>query len=172
MSEIKRDKVRSTDPNLDPITGEPGAHPVGTGIGAAAAGAAVGAAAGAVAGPVGTVLGAAAGAVAGGLAGKEIAEHFDPTAEDAYWRERYSSTPYYDPAFTYEDYQPAYRHGWESRQRYPDASFDVAESLLQRDWESASESDRLDWERARHASRDAWVHADQSACSREPAGKA
>ena len=42
--------------NLDPITGAPGAHPVGTGIGAAAGGVAAGAAVGSVAGPVGTVI--------------------------------------------------------------------------------------------------------------------
>ena len=65
--------------NRDPITGEPGAHPVGTGVGAAAGGIAAGAAVGSVAGPVGTVVGAAVGAVAGGLAGKGVAEKVDPT---------------------------------------------------------------------------------------------
>ena len=56
----------------DPITGEPGAHPVGVGVGALGAGAA-GAVIGAVLGPIGVVIGAAFGAVAGGLAGKEVA---------------------------------------------------------------------------------------------------
>ena len=65
--------------NRDPITGTPGAHPVGTGVGAAAGGVAAGAAVGSVAGPVGTVVGAAVGAVAGGLAGKGVAEKIDPT---------------------------------------------------------------------------------------------
>jgi hypothetical protein len=66
--------------NLDPITGAPGAHPVGVGLGAAVGGIAAGAAAGTVAaGPLGTVVGAAVGAVAGGLGGKAVAEHFDPT---------------------------------------------------------------------------------------------
>ena len=64
---------------LDPITGEPGAHPVGTGVGAAAGGIAAGAEAGSVAGPVGTVFGAAVGAVAGRLVGKGVAEKIDPT---------------------------------------------------------------------------------------------
>jgi uncharacterized protein (TIGR02271 family) len=67
--------------NRDPLTGEVGAHPVGTGVGAVAGGVAAGAAAGSVAGPVGTAVGAAAGAVAGGLAGKEVAEELDPTDE-------------------------------------------------------------------------------------------
>src|SRR5262249_37777679 len=85
MQESKRDRVTSSDMNLDPITGEPGAHPVGTGIGAATGGAATGAAAGSVAGPVGTVVGAVAGGIVGGLAGHSIAEAIDPTAEQAYW---------------------------------------------------------------------------------------
>ncbi len=65
--------------NRDPITGEPGAHPVGTALGATAGAVAAGAAVGSVAGPVGTVVGAAVGAVAGGLAGKGVAEQVDPT---------------------------------------------------------------------------------------------
>ena len=67
--------------NRDPITGTPGAHPVGTGVGALAGGAAAGAAVGTVAGPVGTAIGAAVGAVAGGLAGKGVAEEIDPTVD-------------------------------------------------------------------------------------------
>src|SRR5438105_822724 len=51
MAEPKREHVTSTDANRDPITGEPGAHPVGTGVGTAAGGAAAGAAGGAAAGP-------------------------------------------------------------------------------------------------------------------------
>lgn len=70
---------KEPDANRDPITGAPGAHPLGTGAGAAAGGMA-GAAAGTVAaGPVGTVIGAAIGAVAGGLAGKGAAEAVNPT---------------------------------------------------------------------------------------------
>ena len=53
--------------NADPITGEPGAHPVGTGLGAVG-GAATGATVGALGGPVGAVVGGAVGAVVGGLA--------------------------------------------------------------------------------------------------------
>lgn len=56
----------------DPITGEPGAHPVGVGVGALSAGVA-GAAIGSIGGPIGVLIGAAIGAVAGGLAGKEVA---------------------------------------------------------------------------------------------------
>jgi outer membrane lipoprotein SlyB len=80
--------------NLDPLSGKVGAHPVGTGLGATAGAVAAGAAAGSIAGPAGTVVGAVVGAVAGGLAGKEMAERIDPTSEEAYWRENYSSRNY------------------------------------------------------------------------------
>ena len=164
-SESKR-KVESTDANRDPITGEPGAHPVGAGVGAAVGGAAAGvlgaAAAGAVsgsvaAGPVGTVVGAVVGGVAGGLAGKGIAESIDPTAEDAYWRENYASRPYYDSSSTYDDYRPAYQHGWEARSRYAGRSFDEIEPDLEREWSTTrTHATKMSWDKARLASRDAW----------------
>src|SRR5689334_1733800 len=103
---VKKDHLGAQDRNPDPITGEPGAHPVGTGAGAAAGGLAAGAAAGALGGPVGAIAGAVVGGVIGGLAGKEVAEQFDPT-EDAYWREHYRERPYADKSSDYETYRPA-----------------------------------------------------------------
>jgi ElaB/YqjD/DUF883 family membrane-anchored ribosome-binding protein len=76
------EKIERPETNPDPITGAPGAHPVGVGLGAAAGGIAAGAAAGTfAAGPIGTVVGAAIGAVVGGLAGKGAAESMNPTQE-------------------------------------------------------------------------------------------
>jgi hypothetical protein len=145
------------DANRDPITGEPGSHPVGTGVGAAAGGIAAGAAAGTVAaGPIGTLVGAAAGAVAGGLAGKAVAEHFDPTAEDAYWRQNFEREPYFQNGMTYDDYGPAYRLGYESRGRYSGANFDDIDNDLMRDYENSRGTSRLSWDHAKHAVRAAW----------------
>src|ERR1700693_4408422 len=79
---MENDNTRSLGTNRDPITGAPGAHPVGVGLGAAAGGIAAGAADGTVAGcPGGTGVGAAGGAVAGVLGDKAVAEHFDPTMQ-------------------------------------------------------------------------------------------
>ena len=75
------------DANRDPITGTPGAHPVGVGVGGVAGGLAAGAAAGTVFGPIGTLIGAAAGTVIGAAAGKGVAERIDPTGEVDYWRD-------------------------------------------------------------------------------------
>src|SRR5450432_1765621 len=87
--------IKQPETNPDPITGAPGAHPIGVGIGAAAGGITAGEAAGTLAaGPIGTVIGAAVGAVVGGMGGKAIAEHFDPTIEEQYWRGAYTREPY------------------------------------------------------------------------------
>jgi len=153
MSNVKDDRP---DANRDPITGAPGAHPVGTGIGAAVGGMAAGAAAGTVAGPVGTLVGAAAGAIAGGLAGKATAEHFDPTVEDAYWRENFRRESYYQKDMTYDDYLPAYRTGWEARMKHKDRNFDEIESDLARSYEGTRGNSRLGWERGKPAARAAW----------------
>jgi hypothetical protein len=65
-----------------------------------------------------------------GLAGKGVAEKIDPTVEDAYWRENYTTRPYYKKGATYETYQPAYRTGYEGRTRYTGRSFEEAETDL------------------------------------------
>lgn len=145
------------DANVDPLSGAPGSHPVGTGVGALAGGMAAGAAAGTVAGPVGTVVGAAVGAVLGGLAGKSVAEQIDPTAEDAYWRDNYSTRPYVDAGSSYDDYGPAYRYGVDSYRSNPGATFD--ETGLATGWNSARGTSSLGWEQAKNATRDSWQRA-------------
>jgi hypothetical protein len=153
---VRQADADKQEANRDPITGAPGAHPVGTGVGAALGGAAAGAVTGTVAGPVGTLIGAAVGAIAGGLAGKGVAEAIDPTQEEAYWREHHATRPYYDSAFGYDDYAPAYGYGLSAWQRNPGGNFDALEPELERRWNDARGTSRLDWPRARNATRDAW----------------
>ena len=151
-----RDK--NPDANRDPITGAPGAHPVGTGMGAAAGGAA-GAAVGSVAGPVGTLVGAAVGAVAGGLAGKGVAEMVDPTVEDAYWRSTHTTQPYYSSDQNYDDFAPAYRAGYEGRVKYNGRKFDEIETDLEADYKR--NNGKLDWVDVKDATRNAWNRVDR-----------
>jgi hypothetical protein len=148
--------TRGKDANRDPITGEPGAHPVGTGLGAAAGGMAAGAAAGTVAGPLGTLAGAAAGAVLGGLAGKAAGEAIDPTVEDAYWRGAYANEPYYQKGHSFDDYAPAYRTGYQGRARFANRKFEDVEGDLQADYLQSKGSSKLSWDQAKPASRAAW----------------
>jgi hypothetical protein len=149
-------QLKSTDKNPDPITGQPGAHPVGVGVGAALAGAAAGAAGGAVAGPVGTIAGAAIGGIAGGYAGKAVEESIDPTAEDAYWRENFGSRDYVETGSDYETYRPAYQYGWESRGQFAGRRFDDVEPDLQRNWPKKRGKSAMAWDQAKQAARDAW----------------
>ncbi len=149
----------AADANRDPITGAPGALPVGVGLGSAG-GAALGAALGSTAGPAGTAVGAAIGGVVGGLTGKGIAESVNPTVEDAFWRDHYVSQPYVDTGAHYKVYQPAYRHGWEGRSRYENLTWDEAEPKLREEWRL--KDDRvLDWSKASPAVKDAWYRIER-----------
>lgn len=153
---------QTRDPNADPLTGEPGAHPVATGIGSAAAGAAGMAIAASIAGPVGVAVAAIGGAIAGGYAGKAVGELIDPTAEEAFWRAEHPNQPYSRGA-AYDDYQAAYRTGFEG---YPlpdsaSATFEQAEPELRRRYEASGA--KLSWEKAREASRAAWLRVHQQA---------
>ncbi len=151
------------DANRDPLTNEPGAHPVGTGVGAAS-GAVAGAAAGAFGGPIGAAVGGIAGAVIGGLAGKAAAESVNPTAEDAYWRESYQREPYYESGRTYDEYRPAYELGWSSAHRH-EGDFAAAEPSLSRDWGAARGTSTMEWEHARPATQAAWERARRNTAS-------
>ncbi|MDX2214096.1 MAG: hypothetical protein SFY66_12480 [Oculatellaceae cyanobacterium bins.114] len=157
-------KTQNRDANLDPISGQPGAHPVGTGVGAAGAGAIGTAIGGAVGGPVGAVVGAAVGAVAGGLAGKGVAEKIDPTVENDYWRTNYSTRPYAESSYTYDDYDPAYRTGYEGYSTYSQRgmTYTDAEPHLQTDYEQRRGKGRLAWDKAKHATRDAWDRVERA----------
>ena len=155
-STLELDKDKTAKPNTTSASNPLGTHPVGTGLGAVAGGAAAGALAGTVAGPVGTAIGAVAGAVAGGMAGKGIATMIDPSAEEAYWRENYSSRPYVSHGTPFDEYGPAYRYGVDAYGRHEGRSFEEAEPELGRDWDGARGTSRLTWENAKHATRDAW----------------
>ncbi|MDB6025376.1 MAG: hypothetical protein JWM68_1599 [Verrucomicrobiales bacterium] len=149
-------KDKRKDANRDAITGEPGSHPVGTGVGAVAGGAAAGAAAGTVAGPIGTAAGMVGGAIVGGLTGKGVAEAVNPTEEEAYWREQHSRQ-WWGRERPYEQYQGAYRTGYEGYSKYGTTKgFEESEADLRRDYEKSRGTSKLSWEEARDASRAAW----------------
>ncbi|MEO7335343.1 MAG: hypothetical protein ABIV63_02080 [Caldimonas sp.] len=175
--------MNTRDPmNKDPITGAPGAHPVGTGVGATG-GAVAGAAIGSIAGPIGTAVGAVAGAVAGGLAGKGAAEGvnptaggvddsaglqgtrsrsmFDPMVEADYWRGSYDSAPYYRDGHTFDDYGPAYEMGYTGVNRYS-GDFDNSETHMSNEWEKVKGKSRLAWDDAKHAARAGWDRVERA----------
>jgi uncharacterized protein YcfJ len=150
------------DDNRDPISGAPGSHPIGTGVGAASAGALAGAAIGTVAGPGGAAVGATLGAIAGGLVGKGVAEAINPTSEDAYWRAQFDKEPYYERIYTYDDYAPAYRIGYDAYGRYRGRTFDDVSAQLEREYNANRGTSRLNWDKAKHAMRAAWNRVERA----------
>jgi hypothetical protein len=113
---------------------------------------------------VGAAVGLAAGAIAGGLAGKGAAEAVNPTAEEAYWRNNYSSEPYIERNYTYDDYGPAYRTGYEGYSRYYGTGkrYDDVEPELRSNWNQAKGKSRLEWEKAKMASKSAWDRVERA----------
>lgn len=160
---MAKDTDDTRNPNRDPVSGEPGSHPLGTGVGAAG-GAIAGMAAGAFFGPIGMLVGTALGAVAGGATGNAVAESVDPTPEVDYWRDSYRSRPYVKDDYSYDtDYAPAYRYGVESRNRYRDRTWDTGlESDLSSEWERAKGKSKLAWNDAKDAVRDSWDRTDRT----------
>ena len=158
VEEREEEKEETVDRNQDPITKEPGAHPIGVaagGTGGAITGAAIG---GALGGPIGAAVGGAVGAVAGGLAGKGAAEAVNPTEEEEYWRERFETRPYYKTGIQFDEYQPAFRFGWEAavRPEFQNRNFEEIEDQLETEWPSYATSGSDDWKDYRPAARDAF----------------
>lgn len=187
--QIHAEKIEAREMNRDPITGTPGAHPVGTGLGAAS-GAVAGAAMGIAGGPIGTAIGGVVGAVVGGLAGKGVGEAVNPTGEeltttervgsvqtpatldpveeDLYWQRAFITEPYYNSELSYDDYAPAYRVGFAHRQNNASLSWEEVEGGLQSDWERTKGASRLSWDDAYHPVRAAWFRADSTLSSGDP----
>ena len=128
------------------IPGPLGAHPVETGHGSAAKGVA----ADALFETVGRE------GAPGTVAGTTIDESIDPAAEEAYWRENYSSRPNVNRELSFNEYRPAYSYGVDAHRRYEGQSFEQAEPELMRDWDRVKGMSSLTWENAKHAVRDAW----------------
>ena len=80
----------------------------------------------------------------------------NPSVEDAYWREHYGTRDYVIRHRPYEDYQSAYRYGWESRERMGARVFRDVERDLASGWEKAKGESKLAWTEAKHAAEDAW----------------
>ena len=129
---------------------------VGGVAGGIAAGAAAGAAMGGIAGPIGAVVGAAIGGALGGSAGESVAREVNPTAEEQYWEETYTTRPYVTANTDYETYRPAYRHGVNAYTQYPNKDFNEIEPQMSNDWAGARGVSSLEWPQAREASRDAF----------------
>jgi hypothetical protein len=110
----------------------------------------------------GRLAGSAAGAAAGAAAAlrKAVPPNVDAGLEEAYWREHYAGEPYYDAMYSFEDYLPAFRTGWEGRAKFAGRSFEDAERDLKAEFHWNRGQSRLLWDQAREAVRAAWHRID------------
>ena len=86
----------------------------------------------------------------------------DATAQDTYWRSSYENEPYYNKEYNYDDYQPAYKLGYEGHGRYSGRSYDQAESDLSNDWEKTKGKSRMMWNDAKSAVRAGWHRVERA----------
>jgi len=98
------------------------------------------------------------GATDADLAGTTADRDFNPSVHDIYWREQHTREPYYRKDYTYDDYAPAYRTGYETAGRYlgQGRRFDDLESELHANYEGIKGKSRLAWQDAKEAARAAW----------------
>ena len=136
-------------------------HSLGEGTGAVA-GAVTGAAVGTAAGPVGTVVGAIAGGMLGAKAGGSIAEAVNPTEYNKYFESNYRNAPYYSAGRDWNDYEPAYKYGYDTYGQYQGRRFEDVESDLERGWDKTKANSRLAWADARGAVRDGWHYVERA----------
>ena len=136
-------------------------HSIGEGAGAVT-GAVTGAAVGSAAGPVGTVVGALAGGVGGAKAGGGIAEAINPTDYTDHFKNTYRDTAYYSSGRDWNDYEPAYKYGYDTYGQYRGQRFEDVESDLERNWDATRANSRLAWNEARGAVRDGWHHIERN----------
>jgi hypothetical protein len=84
-------------------------------------------------------------------------DSIDWNAEDSYWRANYSTRPYASSgSYSYDYYQPGYRYGFESAQRYQGRRWEDVESDLERGWDRFEYRGKSTWQQVKDAARDAW----------------
>ena len=91
----------------------------------------------------------------GNVAGGSVALG-DWASEDNFWRSNFSSRPYARADRGYESYQPGYRYGFESANRFRGRQWNEVESDLRSGWDRFEHKGQSTWEHVKDAVRDAW----------------
>ncbi|HCK81346.1 MAG TPA: hypothetical protein PK880_15215 [Candidatus Competibacter sp.] len=85
---------------------------------------------------------------------------FDPSGEEARWREAYVTRPSDVSGYTDGDYAIAYQIGYQGRSRHK-GTYEEHENDLAVEWERIKGESRLTWDQARAVIRDAWERAER-----------
>lgn len=94
----------------------------------------------------------------GVLVRKSDTQAIDLSVEEAYWKEKYKTRPYYTESREYDDYAIAFHYGWESAAKPENAGrkFEEIEPELERHWSSYTDSNKNTWSDFKDAIRDAY----------------
>jgi len=77
--------------------------------------------------------------------------------ESNYWRNQYTSRPYYNSTTSFSSYEPAYQYGFNTYNQNPNKRYDELDQLqLRSQWEANRGTSTLTWDQAQAASRDAY----------------
>ena len=83
----------------------------------------------------------------------------DPSSwnsEDTYWRSNWNSRPYAQADRGYDTYQPGYRYGFESANKFRGRQWGDVEGDLRTGWDKYEHRGGSTWDHVKDAVRDAW----------------
>src|SRR5205807_9819719 len=83
---------------------------------------------------------------AGGKSDQGDSGGVDPEKEAAYWREQHAKQPY-AKNYSYEEFEHAYRTGYDTFFKYPGKTFDEVEESVAADYEEAKPGSALLWDK-------------------------
>jgi hypothetical protein len=78
-----------------------------------------------------------------------------PQKEAAYWRGQHSKQPY-AKNYSYDQFEHAYRTGYDTFLKYPGKSFDEVEESVAADYDNAKPGSALPWDTVRPAVSSVW----------------
>ena len=78
-----------------------------------------------------------------------------PENEAAYWREQHSKQPY-AKNYSYEQFEHAYRTGYDTFLKYPGERFDEVEQSVANEYQQAKPESALPWDTVRPAINAVW----------------
>lgn len=77
--------------------------------------------------------------------------------ENTYWKEHYSSRPYYSKSRDYNNYEPAYRYGVDLYNQNPGVPYSsLNQEQLRNGWNNARNKSQMDWSDVQIATQDAY----------------
>lgn len=76
--------------------------------------------------------------------------------EEKFWRTNWNTRPYVTADRGYDFYQPGYRYGFESANRYRGRDWSDVETDLRSGWDRYEHRGQRTWDHMKDAVRDAW----------------